>query len=42
MLIISDLKEDSGSFISESQSIGIYAPNGVMESILFGKVDYYK
>lgn len=42
MLIVSDLKEDSGSFISESQSIGIYAPNGVMESILFGKVDYYK
>lgn len=40
--IIKDLVEDEGSFISKSQSIGIYAPNGNMESILFGNIGYYE
>lgn len=40
--IIKDLVEEEGSFISKSQSIGIYAPNGNMESILFGNIGYYE
>ena len=39
---IEDLVEDEGSWISYEQSIGIYAPGEKMESILFGKKDYYK
>jgi len=38
---ISDLEEDDEGLISYSQSIGIYAPDGEMESILFGKTGYY-
>lgn len=40
--IIKDLVEEEGSFISKSQSMGIYAPNGNMESILFGNIGYYE
>lgn len=40
--IVKDLVEEEGSFISKSQSIGIYAPNGNMESILFGNIGYYE
>lgn len=40
--IISDLEEDAGSYISKSQSIGIYAPEGKAESILFGVPGYYE
>ena len=39
--IFSDLTENDDSFISKSQSIGIYAPCGKMESILFGISGYY-
>lgn len=39
--IFPDLKEDNGSFVSTSKSIGIYAPSGNMESILFGSAGYY-
>ncbi len=39
--IVPDLNEDNGSFISISKSIGIYAPSGNMESILFGVSGYY-
>lgn len=39
--IFSDLTEEDGSFISKSQSVGIYAPYGNMESILFGIPGYY-
>ena len=34
------IKEDD-FYISKSKSIGIYAPSGKMESILFGVKDYY-
>ncbi len=39
--MITDLKESYGSYISESYSIGIYAPNNQPESILFGTHGYY-
>lgn len=40
--IITDLEEDNGSYISKSQSIGIYVPYDNMESILFGINGYYE
>lgn len=39
---IDDLEEDAGSFISKKLSIGIYAPKGTPESILFGIDGYYR
>ena len=39
---IEDLEEDTGSYISRKLSIGIYAPRGMPESILFGKAGYYE
>lgn len=39
---IEDLKEDTGSHISRKLSIGIYAPGGAPESILFGEAGYYE
>ncbi len=39
--ILGDLMEDNGSYISEKNSVGIYAPDGSMESILFGVAGYY-
>lgn len=39
---ISDLEsEDDGSYISRKYSIGIFAPDGNPETILFGKPGYY-
>lgn len=38
---ILDLEEDMGSYISKKLSIGIYAPDGSPESILFGEPGYY-
>ena len=40
--IVFDLKEDYGSYISKKLSIGIYAPEGEPESILFGETGYYE
>ena len=40
--LIEDLKEGYGSYISKSKSIGIFAPTGEIESILFEIKDYYK
>ena len=40
-LIIDDFEQDDDGLISYSKSIGIYAPDGEMESILFGKDGYY-
>lgn len=40
--IFGQLSEDSGSYISKKESVGIYAPSGRMESILFGVVGYYE
>ena len=40
-LIIDDFLQDDDGLISYSKSIGIYAPYGDMESILFGKEGYY-
>ena len=40
-LIIDDFEQDDDGLISYSRSIGIYAPDGYMESILFGKKGYY-
>ncbi len=40
--IFGELMEDDGNYISEKDSVGIYAPNGSMESILFGVVGYYE
>ena len=39
--VIEDLEEDDDGLISISKSIGIYAPCGNMEGILFGKAGYY-
>lgn len=39
--LIDDLEEDTGSYISKKLSIGIYAPEGTPESILFGEAGYY-
>lgn len=39
--IVNDLEEDDEGMISYSTSIGIYAPDGEMESVLFGKKGYY-
>lgn len=39
--MISDIFEEDGSFISKQKSIGIYSPDGKMESILFGIKGYY-
>jgi len=39
--VIEDLEEDEDGLISISKSIGIYAPCGDMESIVFGKEGYY-
>ena len=38
---LSDLVEEDGSLISKKFSVGIYAPSGKMESILFGAPGYY-
>ena len=38
---IGDFEEDDEGLISFSKSIGIYAPDGDMESILFAKEGYY-
>lgn len=39
--VADDFVEEDDSFISKSKSIGVYAPNGKMESILLGNKDYY-
>lgn len=39
---VDDLEEDTGSYISKKLSIGIYAPGGTPESILFGEAGYYE
>ena len=36
------LKQDDEGMISVDMSIGIYAPDGKMESILFGEKGYYE
>ena len=38
---IGDFEQDDEGLISISKSIGIYGPDGHMESILFAKEDYY-
>ena len=38
---IPDLKEEAGGYISISNSVGIEAPEGNIESILFAKRNYY-
>ena len=40
--VIEELEEDDDGLISISKSIGIYAPYGRMEGILFGKEGYYR
>lgn len=39
--MFSDFVQDSSGYISIVQSIGIYAPDGRVESILFGCKGYY-
>jgi hypothetical protein len=39
--IFPELIEDMGSWISIKNSVGIYAPQNVIESIMFGKDGYY-
>lgn len=36
-----DFQEEEGCYISKKSSIGIYAPEGTMESILFAIKGYY-
>ena len=38
---IGDFEQDDEGLISFSKSIGIYAPDGEMESIIFAKEGYY-
>lgn len=40
--ILGELTEEVGSYISKKNSVGIYAPDGSMESILFGAEGYYE
>lgn len=40
--VITNLKFDGNSYISKDMSIGIYAPDGQAESILFGAPGYYE
>lgn len=40
--LFSDIEEDSYGFISKGLSIGIYAPDNKIESILFGRKGYYE
>ena len=35
-------KEDEVSLVNVNKSVGIYAPSGKMESILFGVSGYYE
>ena len=37
-----DFEKDEESYISKEKSIGIYAPNDIMESILLGMKGYYR
>jgi len=39
--LVSDAEQDDYGFISKSKSIGVYAPDGKVESILFGCEGYY-
>lgn len=39
--MITDIEENDVGFISKKLSIGVYAPDNRMESILFGCVGYY-
>lgn len=39
--MLPDTEDDDCGFISKSKSIGVYAPDGKMESILFGCIGYY-
>ena len=41
LIFPTDFEQDDEGLISISKSIGIYAPDGDMESILFAKEDYY-
>ena len=41
-IFASDIKEDYGSYISESKSLGFSFDNGIVESVLTGKDGYYK
>lgn len=40
--VLGEFLEEDGSYINKSKSIGIYAPSGKMESILFGNTGYYE
>lgn len=40
--IFNDLEKESDDYISKSQSVGIYAPRGIIESILFAVEGYYE
>jgi len=37
-----DLEKDDYGFICKNKSIGVYAPNNKIESILFGCTGYYE
>lgn len=41
-IVLGTFVEECGSWINKEKSIGIYAPNGNIESILFGKSGYYE
>lgn len=40
-MVLGNLKKEEDSYISVDKSVGIYAPNGKMESILFAVKGYY-
>lgn len=41
MKVLPDLTEDCGMYVSLKNSIGITAPEGIVESVLVGAKDYY-
>jgi len=40
--VLGELQKEEDSYTSREKSIGIYAPSGKMESILFGITGYYE
>ncbi|MBP1566616.1 MAG: hypothetical protein J6A58_12800 [Oscillospiraceae bacterium] len=40
--MFADFEDDEDGTICKSQSIGVYAPDGEMECILFGCIGYYE
>ena len=40
-MLLADIEIENDSYISKEKSVGIYAPNGKIESVLFAVEKYY-